>query len=357
MKVGIIGTGFAQQHLEWISACPDLTVTTLAYNQRRERAQALAQRFSIEHIVSGGLPVASSPDVDIVVIVCPPYLHEEFATSGIEAKHVVVCDKPLAHNLQAACRIATLAGLHQVPTMACFQWRDLEAFRVLRAEMADGAAGNVLALDLAFHHDFLADISTPWPWRHSMRLAGGGALADLGVHLFDLLRWLTGSEWQVIDAGARVVWPVRTLASEGAREQGGHQGSLAADTDDIASVHLESASRSITARVYVSRVSHGYQALSVTVIGTRATLRVEVNPSSLRACFERLGSDATRIDFTSGTNPYSRLASDLSTGQRTVPDFRDGLAAQNLMTEAFTVISGQNSAVHDLSSGGSERRS
>jgi predicted dehydrogenase len=338
MKIGVIGTGFAEQHLKWIEACPNLTATSIAYDRRPERARDLARCFGIEEVIRGGVKLAGSADVDAVVITAPPFLHEQFAAVGLEAGHVVISEKPLAHTLAAAKKMTSLAGQRATRTMVCFQWRDLPAFGALRSALANGSAGDLLALDLVFHHDFLADVGTAWPWRHRGDLAGGGALADLGVHLFDLIRWISGREWQVLDARRKVVYAERLrLAADSAEHQSREDEAplLVAETDDMAIVHLESPGEPIFGRIYVSRVSRGYQELSVTATGTLATLRAEADPSGVRSSFERFGECPGRQEFAVSPNPYLRLSSDLSSGQETVPDFRDGLAAQDLMTQAL----------------------
>jgi predicted dehydrogenase len=55
--------------------------------------------------------------------------------------------------------------------------------------LAEGAVGDVHAIELVFHNAYGPDK----PWFTRRDLAGGGCLIDLGTHLVDLALWLTGS--------------------------------------------------------------------------------------------------------------------------------------------------------------------
>ncbi len=325
MRVGVIGTGFASTHIEWIHSGPKWQITELAYARRSDRAVELARRYGIERIITDGSELAGSDDLDVVVVASPPETHEHFALAAIERGRIVVCEKPLAHTATAAQRLSAAATGHGVRTMVCFQWRENEAFGLLRKHIDDGSAGDLVGLELSFHHDFLAGPATAWPWRHQVATAGAGALGDLGVHLFDLLTWITSLDWTVI--GTRIRMPWRERIADGK--------SVAGETDDFALVDLEDGTGSVIAQICTSRASPGFRRISVTAVCTRATLRATADPSDGSAYFERLGAGALQCEFPpSSMNPYIRLATDLATNAHTVPNFADGLHAQRLLATA-----------------------
>src|SRR6266851_8394669 len=269
MRVAVIGAGFGSQHLEWLDGCPEIDVTVLGYHRNRRRAEELASRLRIPRITSDCADLVRTGDLDGLVIASPPDTHEKLAIPALERGLAVVCDKPLAHVVVAAESLAKAARERAARTMVIFQWRENQAFQYVRSQLAGGLAGELQMVDIVFHHDFLAGEATSWPWRHRSGAAGAGALGDLGVHGFDLLRWATGREWFVTGAQTRVAQPRRHLGDQ----------VIECDTDDIAAVHLAAAEGTALARILVSRVSHQSQRFEVMAIGSRAVVRAVANPS------------------------------------------------------------------------------
>ena len=67
-----------------------------------------------------------------------------------------------------------------------YSYRFTDGARELRRRLQAGELGRVFSLELVFHNAYGPDKA----WAHDPRLAGGGALMDLGVHLIDLAFWL-----------------------------------------------------------------------------------------------------------------------------------------------------------------------
>src|SRR5690606_4635728 len=69
-----------------------------------------------------------------------------------------------------------------------FSYRFTEAMQAVRSLVEGGALGRVYAVDLVFHNAYGPDK----PWFYDPRLAGGGCVMDLGIHLVDLALWTLG---------------------------------------------------------------------------------------------------------------------------------------------------------------------
>ena len=67
-----------------------------------------------------------------------------------------------------------------------YSYRFTDGMRALREMVARGELGRVFAVDAVFHNAYGPDKA----WCRDPRLAGGGALMDLGVHLVDLALWV-----------------------------------------------------------------------------------------------------------------------------------------------------------------------
>jgi predicted dehydrogenase len=161
-------------------------------------------------------------DLDAAVICLPPALHAPVAIAAFEAGLHVYVEKPLALSLGeadamiAAWRAAGTAG------MVGFNFRFHPLIQATRARLGAGELGEIVAVRTMFTS---ARRVLPG-WKADPR-AGGGALADLATHHFDLVAHLTG----------RAVDPASIRAAE-RREPGGAAASVIAALDDGAPVQM-----------------------------------------------------------------------------------------------------------------------
>ncbi|GLZ37115.1 hypothetical protein Acsp05_07400 [Actinokineospora sp. NBRC 105648] len=319
----VVGAGFGEQHLTWISECPGARVRLIGYRRDGDRARRLAARFPGATATADPLSAITAGAVDALVVASPPDTHERYLAAGLAAGLRVVSDKPLAHDLPTAARLAEAAAGHPGRAAVSFQWRANRALRVLRELCARGELGELVHLDLDFRHDFLAGPRTAWPWRHRWETAGAGALGDQGVHLFDLLAWLAPGSWAVTAGTASVVWPRRSHGPD----------QVACETDDVAEVLLGRDDGAARARVFVSRVSTGERALRVRVQGADGSAEVSANPDDGSATLRRHPAGSSTDFGPDPMNPYPGLLS--GDDPVTVADFTAGHAAQALVEQAL----------------------
>ncbi len=103
----------------------------------------------------------------------------------------ILCEKPLATNLEDAERIVTLAARRQVNFMTAFPMRFSIPIIEVKNQLDSGTLGKTYC--------FRAENEGRMPgiyrsWFVDPEKAGGGALQDHMVHLTDLFRWITRSE-------------------------------------------------------------------------------------------------------------------------------------------------------------------
>ncbi|MFE0425826.1 Gfo/Idh/MocA family protein [Streptomyces sp. NPDC058953] len=328
MRFAVVGTGFGEQHVDWLTSMPGVTVEALCYRNDRLRATRIAKRFSIPIIESDPFSVIRSGRVDAVAVVTPPETHEELLKAAIDAGLTVVSDKPLAVDGDAANRLARQAEERGSAAFVTFQWRANQALREVARMRRDGFFGRILQGDLTFHHDFLSGPETQWPWRHTRQSAGAGTLADQGVHLFDLLRWLTGDEWAVDHVRSSVAFAQRLH----------HTGTIAAETEDLADVLLSSAS-GIPARVFTSRVS-AHRQLRVELNGTQGGVIAVLDPDdgSGRLHIHQRGAASQVKEFPADAMNIYQLCLSTESSLTEAPTFVDGARSQSLLDEAMRKI-------------------
>jgi predicted dehydrogenase len=137
---------------------------------------------------SGQLTDLLAGDLDGIVISTPSALHAQQSIAALEKGIAVFCQKPLARNTEETRQIIDIARQQNKLVGVDFSYRYTEGIRQVKALLEAGELGEIFGANLVFHNAYGPDK----PWYYNPALAGGGCLTDLGVHLVDLLLWLTG---------------------------------------------------------------------------------------------------------------------------------------------------------------------
>ena len=166
----------------------------------RLRATRVAERFRIPHRFADVNALLDARVADVVGVLVPPGEHASVALAALRAGCHVLVEKPLtlslddADALVAAERDAAgrvVMGLHM-------RWHRL--IRRAREAIRAGVIGTPESIRAVWTSP-RGDDGIP-DWKRT-RGAGGGALVELGVHLFDLWRFLSGSEVAEVFAETR----------------------------------------------------------------------------------------------------------------------------------------------------------
>ncbi|MEM4780372.1 MAG: Gfo/Idh/MocA family oxidoreductase [Halalkalicoccus sp.] len=121
---------------------------------------------------------------DAIVVTTPNKFHEEYAVSALEAGLDVLLEKPLAHTVESAERIAAAAEAAEGFCMVGFHNRYLPPIEVLTTERDRGRFGDLSHVEANYVRR--RGIPGRGSWFTSREIAGGGALIDIGVHALDL---------------------------------------------------------------------------------------------------------------------------------------------------------------------------
>jgi predicted dehydrogenase len=185
-RLGFIGLGWiGRKRLDALDPA-SIEVVALAESDPA-RLHSAAQDYP-DAIATQNLEVMLAADLDGVVIATPNGLHAQQAVACLEHGIPVFCQKPLATSLADVERVVAAARSSDRLLGIDFCYRHVSGMHELRERLQAGEIGDVVAVDLTFHNAYGPDKS----WCQDRRLAGGGCLMDLGVHLLDLSLWLQG---------------------------------------------------------------------------------------------------------------------------------------------------------------------
>ncbi len=96
--------------------------------------------------------------------------------------------------------------------MVGFNYRRVPALALARRLVEQGRIGSLRHFRAVYLQDWLADADAPMTWRMQAERAGSGALGDLGAHIVDLARYLTGDEITGVSAVSATFVRERPLA-------------------------------------------------------------------------------------------------------------------------------------------------
>lgn len=100
--IGVVGCGaFGQFALQQFTQVEGVDVKAVV-DTNRETALRCSQRFGRSCVVADVDELLDDPGIHIVYIATPPYLHHAQAMAALKACKHVICEKPLALNLEQA---------------------------------------------------------------------------------------------------------------------------------------------------------------------------------------------------------------------------------------------------------------
>lgn len=132
-----------------------------------------------------------NPEIDVVHICLPHYLHAQVAIEAMEHGKHVLCEKPMALDPADAEKMIEVRDRTGRTLGICFQNRYNDSSRYMRSLMDSGRMGKVLGARGAVFWNRNPEYYTESDWRGTLDKEGGSALENQAIHTFDLMQWLT----------------------------------------------------------------------------------------------------------------------------------------------------------------------
>lgn len=156
-----------------------------------EQAQRSAAEHHVELVFDSVEALCASPQVDAVFVTTPNSRHLRDVLSAISHSKPVLCEKPMALNATEARQMVTAARTSGVflGVAHCFRFEaSVERFR---QRIAAGDIGTPVLARAEFSY---WGVGHPRAWMTDLSIAGGGPIADIGVHCIDSLRYILQDE-------------------------------------------------------------------------------------------------------------------------------------------------------------------
>ncbi len=191
IRVGIVGAGANTRlrHIPGLKAVLGVEVVSVA-NRSRESGQRVAQEFGIPKVYDTWRELVEADDTDAICIGTWPSLHCPVTLVALEHNKHVLCEARMAMNRREAH--AMLAAARQRPhlvTQLVPAPHTLAVDSTIQRLIADGYAGDLLAVEVQATQATFVDRESPLHWRHDSGLSGFNTLT-MGIWYEAMMRWV-----------------------------------------------------------------------------------------------------------------------------------------------------------------------
>ncbi len=297
LKVGIIGAGGIAQyaHIPCYQNVEGVEVVAIS-DINEEKLKYVAEKFKIPKTF-GHWQDLLAQDIDIVSICSPNFLHAEQTIAALNAGKNVLCEKPVCLNVQQAEEIFKTVKKTGKKFMVAFNRRFSAESKVLKKLIEKGEFGEIYYVKTSYlRRRGIPGLGT---WFTTKKLAGGGPMLDVGVHMLDFVIYLMGGPMPEVVIGTtynkfkdRAVdggWP--PIESRIRDKKTG-----VFDVEDLASGYIK-LSNGATLFVEASWAGNCQPGLKTTIMGTKAGAEIPdpLNPQNPVRIYSEINGILTDI--------------------------------------------------------------
>ncbi len=298
--------------------------------------------------------VLAHPDVDVVSICAPNFLHAEIGIAAAKAGKAFWIEKPVGRGVLETRSVEVAADEAGVASSIGFNYRHAPAIEKIKSLIADGSLGRITNVRGTFFADYSSEPNGALSWRFKRSLAGSGVLGDLMGHLVDLIHYVGGPIGS-ISALTSTVHTQRPIQQMGKGThfdviEGGEMGDV--ENEDYAAMLFRFSDSAVAAGAV------GTLEASRVAVGPRASYNIEIygTEGSVKWDFERMNEFEVAIGRKGDLLGYQRVMAGPSFGDfaHFQPGAGTGMGFDDLKViearkflEAFTGKAHLNSNIHD----------
>lgn len=198
-RFAVIGCGFWSRYQ--IAAWKEVGGVELVavYNRTRKKAEETAARFGVPKVYDTAEDLFENEKLDFVDIITDVDTHEKFTLMAAKHKVPVICQKPMAPDLEAARRMIEACKSAGVPLFIHDNWRFQLPIRALKQKLDSGVIGKPFRARITYSNSFPVFDNQPFLAELEQFI-----LTDMGVHILDVARYLFGEAKSIYCQIARV---------------------------------------------------------------------------------------------------------------------------------------------------------
>ena len=200
---------------------------------------AFAKRWGWQNASVDWQSAVTNPEIDLVDVGTPNNQHKDMTLAALAAGKHVLCEKPLAATLSDAREMRDAARkAKKVKAFVGFSYRRVPAVALAYQLVRERDLGRLYHIRAFYLQGWASSPDIPLVWRFDKEAAGSGAHGDLGAHIIDMARFITGDEFaEITGAISQTFIKERTLPTatagagiaSGVKGGGGKRGKVLVD--------------------------------------------------------------------------------------------------------------------------------
>jgi predicted dehydrogenase len=199
MRIAFTGAGYISNVHAQAATLQDGVELYGVIDRFQNKASVIAQKFGIKHTYETVEQMLATGGVDALIVGTPNYLHASQTIAALNAGVHVMVEKPMAMNAREAYQMMEASQKSGAILMVAHCYRFDPEVLWLREQAKLGRLGKIIRTKGYGVHTRWG----PSGWFTESRFAGGGALADVGIHALDTARFLLGDP-QPLSVYARI---------------------------------------------------------------------------------------------------------------------------------------------------------
>jgi predicted dehydrogenase len=185
VRVGIVGSKFAADfHCDSYSRNEHVQIMAVA---AIDNLDVISKKWKIPDIYENYHDMLKRSDIDLVSVCVPNFLHHDVVVAASNAGKPVVCEKPLATNVDDARHMIEVCKKNKTRLMYAEDWCFSPALKRAGEIINEGSLGKVLFVKAKEVHN-----GTHSPFAKDKKMCGGGSFMHLGIHPVGYLLYLLG---------------------------------------------------------------------------------------------------------------------------------------------------------------------
>jgi predicted dehydrogenase len=209
LRIGIVGAGeiVRNRHLPGLQRHSEVEIVAVS-NSTYESAE----KFCRENVpratpMQNWAELLGIPDLDIIWIGAPPYMHSAVTVSALEAGKHVFCQARMAMDLaEAKEMLAVSRRFPELVTMLCPPPHGMRGDLLVQKLLAENHIGRPHHIRLQSFNSSYLNADTPAHWRQRIEISGLNVLT-LGIYVEVLHRWF--GEITGVFARGKILQPMR----------------------------------------------------------------------------------------------------------------------------------------------------
>jgi phthalate 4,5-cis-dihydrodiol dehydrogenase len=209
LKVGLAGLGAAARIvLPGLEVLPDSKLTAVA-DIRPDEVERFRQRFGADGYTSVE-EMCAKADVNVVYVATPNELHAEHTIIAAEHGKHVICEKPMAINMDEAHRMIEAVQRNGVQYVQGHSKIFRPVFQKMGEILTSGRLGQIVQINTWMYNDWMR---RPMLASEVDEVKGGGVVFRQGPHQFDITRYLAGGIIKSVRATVNRSFPLFDIES------------------------------------------------------------------------------------------------------------------------------------------------